>query len=377
MQIIQRRGRLSRTLQALENGRLSIGFAGGSITDARPDWNWPEPVITWFADRFPRCRILVNNDAIGATGSDLAAFRAQASFIDPGCDLVFIEFAVNDQEQPTQRRMRSREGLIRKLLKDQGRDIVLVYTFSQPMYAAMSQGQTPASIAEFEQLADHYQISSVWMGMNALQEVQRGLMRWEEWLPDGLHPQARGSLSYAQSVIACLEEALTGQSNSRPILSGNQLPPPLENGNWENVYCLPFDQVELHGPWILRNWPKLAYVDRVLSTAAVGAKLSFTFEGRGLVLGFDFGRNSGEFRYRLDGAEWQVSHRDRPDWCPPDGWYRLFPVAEDLTAGKHRFEMEVIHGNPDPAALLSAQYAGTNIRLAMIGIVPYGRTESA
>ncbi|HEX2948401.1 MAG TPA: hypothetical protein VHV83_02335, partial [Armatimonadota bacterium] len=61
-------------------------------------------------------------------------------------------------------------------------------------------GQMPASIREFEELADHYGIPSVWMGLHAFNDVKAGRMRWEEWLPDGLHPQDRGSYSYAQSV---------------------------------------------------------------------------------------------------------------------------------------------------------------------------------
>ncbi len=32
----------------------AAGFTGGSITDARPEWNWPEPVIAWFLETFPR-----------------------------------------------------------------------------------------------------------------------------------------------------------------------------------------------------------------------------------------------------------------------------------------------------------------------------------
>ena len=51
-------------------------------------------------------------------------------------------------------------------------------------------------------------IGSVWMGLHALREVRRGLLTWEEWLPDGLHPENRGSLVYAHSVTAFLAEAL-------------------------------------------------------------------------------------------------------------------------------------------------------------------------
>jgi lysophospholipase L1-like esterase len=370
MQIITQRGWLSRTIKALDKEELTIGFTGGSITDARPEWNWPEPVIAWFLETFPRVRIRIENAAIGATGSDLAVFRAQESLIEKGCDLVFIEYAVNDLEQPTWRRMRTREGLVRKLLKDGGCDLIFTYTFSQPMYADMTQDRVPDSIKEFEQIASHYKIGSVWMGLHALQEVMNGRMRWEEWLPDGLHPQSRGSLSYAQSVITYLEKELLETSGRESTHSSSLLPEALDADNWEKAHTLSLSQVELEGPWVIRNWPKLAYIDHVISCSAVGAKLAFYFEGRGLILGFDFGRSSAEFKYRLDGGEWKTSRRDRPDWCPPDGWYRLFPVAEDLPVGKHTFELEVIHGNPDPASVLSAQYTGTNCRLALIGILP-------
>ncbi len=370
MQIITQRGRLSRTLDALEQEELTIGFTGGSITDARPEYNWPEPVIAWFVETFPRVRLRVENAAIGATGSDLAVFRAQKSLIDQGCDLVFIEYAVNDLDQPTWRRMRTREGLVRKLLKDKGRDLVFTYTYSQPMYADMAQDRVPDSIAELEKIAGHYKIGSVWMGLHALQEVMKGRMRWEEWLPDGLHPQARGSLSYAQSVITYLESELLGKPSRTSTLSGHLLPEPLDPANWEKAHILSLYHVDLEGPWVIRNWPKLAYIDQVISTSAIGAKLAFSFEGRGLILGFDFGRSSSEFKYRFDGGEWQISQRDRPDWCPQDGWYRLFSAGEDLAAEKHFFELEVVHGASDPNAVLSNEYTGTNFRLALIGIVP-------
>ena len=55
--------------------------------------------------------------------------------------------------------------------------------------------------------------------------------------------------------------------------------------NWEQAYALPFAQVQCQGPWSVRNWPRLKWIDHVLHTSAVGAGLSFGFEGRGLVTG--------------------------------------------------------------------------------------------
>jgi hypothetical protein len=348
---------LTHTWQALRNGSITLGFIGGSITDPRPGHNWPEPVIAWFVETFPKARVSVENAAIGATGSELAVFRANRDLIDRGCDIVFVDYAVNDGGEPREKRERTREGLLRKLLADGKRDVVLAHTFSQDQYTDITNGVVPPTIADFEKLAGHYGIGSVWMGLHAIEEVRKGLIRWEEWLPDGLHPQSRGSLSYGQSVIAFLEKERT---RSKPKVAA--LPPPLNPLNWENTRPLPFAKVSLTGPWTVRRWSKLAWIDQTLSTSSPGARLSFTFKGRGLSLGFDFGKKSSEFRYRIDGAEWQASKRDRPAWCGDEGWFRMSHIADDLPSGNHTFELEVVHGN-------DANCTGTNFNLALIGIV--------
>lgn len=360
--IVRRRGGLGRTRRRLREGALTVGFLGGSITDARPGHNWPEPVIAWLVDRFPGVRLTVENAAIGATGSDLAAFRARRDIIGRGCDLVFVEYAVNDIGEPAAKRMRSREGLLRQLLAGEGRDVVLAYTYCQEMYADMATGRVPPSVAEFEGLAAHYRLPSVWMGLHALRDVEAGRMRWEEWLPDGLHPQARGSLSYAQSMIDLLAQELVEAPGVDEIPTGDRRPVPFDPRNWESVAAVPFAEVRLEGPWAVRRWPHLVWIDQVLATAAVGARLSCTFEGRGLALGFDFGRTSSEFRYRLDEGAWVDAVRDRPEWAGDSGWYRLTLIADDLAPGRHAVELEVTHGDrPD--------CTGTNCHLALIGVI--------
>jgi GDSL-like Lipase/Acylhydrolase family len=363
MNIHHHRGGLRRTRERLGAGRLTVGFIGGSITDPRPGYNWPEPVMAWFVERFPQTRFVVENAAIGATSSDLAVFRAQRDLIDRQCDIVFVEYAVNDYDMPTAERTRTREGLLRKLLAGAGCDVVLVYTFCQNMYADMMTGQVPASIREFEELGAHYNIGSVWMGLHALREVQAGQMRWEEWLPDGLHPQNRGSLSYAQAVTAFLERELNTAPATSEILTGSRRPAPLNPQHWEGAHRLSLDTVELEGPWTLRRWPHMVWMDLVLDTAAVGAKLKVGFEGRAVSVGFDFGKTSADFRYSLDDQPWVVHHFDRPVWCGPTGWFRTVNLANDLPPGRHTLRMEVIHGD-------QPECNGTNFRLALIGVVP-------
>jgi lysophospholipase L1-like esterase len=364
METIQLRNRLSKVKRKLQTGQLTLGFIGGSITaDSRVMANWPESVARWFVETFPKVRFTVENAAIGATGSDLAVFRADRDLINHQCDLIFIEFAVNDYNTPTEQRMRAREGLIRKLLADGRSELVFVYTYCQKMYEDMSQGKVPASIAEFEELAEHYGISTVWVGLHAWREVKKGRMTWDEWLPDGLHPTHRGSLSYGQCVIDYLEkEGLTALDAESDVID-KPLATPLNVNHWGQVDTLPFDEVQLEGPWMIRRAAAhMPWVDQILGTSAIGAKLSFSFTGKGLALAFDFGKKSAEFTYKLDGAPAITCCRDRPNWCGDSGWFRIYWIADDLEDGLHHIELEVVHGNRE-------ECTGTNFHLGLIGIV--------
>lgn len=364
-EIVRIRGPLANTKRKLAEGGLTVGYIGGSITDERAGHNWPEPVTRWLVANYPQVRIAVENAGIGATGSDLASFRAKRDLIDRGCDLVFVEFAVNDNGVATERRKKTREGLLRQLLASGTTDVVLVYTYCQDMYGPMSEGRMPPSIEEFEILAAHYGLSSVWMGMHAFNEVKAGYLRWEEWLPDGLHPTERGSYSYGQSVIGYLHTALAdgdGLAGRADATATAGLPEPLDPGHWQEVSFVPFEKVRTEGPWNIRRWVTLEWIDRALSTSAVGAKLAFSFEGRGFALAFDFGKNSAECRYRIDGGEWKETSRERPAWCGPTGWLKLETITDELPSGRHEVELEVIHGNkPD--------VAGTRFDLAFIGVI--------
>ena len=133
--------------------------------------------------------------------STLGAFRVKKDIIDQECDLVFVEYAVNDADLESKLRMETREGLVRQLLENDNCDVVFVYTYIQTMYEDMVADKIPQTIADFEKIADYYNISSVWMGLHAMNKVREGVLRWEEWLPDGLHPNVGGSRFYAEPVM--------------------------------------------------------------------------------------------------------------------------------------------------------------------------------
>jgi hypothetical protein len=369
--IWRHRAPLTKFKQMLGTGAVTVGFLGGSITEAAPGHNWPEKVLAWLTERYPDVRFTVENAAIGATGSDLGCFRARRDILDRSCDIVFVEYAVNDYYSDKEIRKRSREGLIRQLLAGGEADVVLVYTYLQAMYKEMYEGRMPDSVEELETLAGHYGIGSVWAGLFAFEEVRLGRMDWDEWLPDGLHPTYRGSLSYAQAVIAFLEEELRTEEKESgehlPADNGHAtgaaiLPAPLSSSHWGSVSQLPFAKVVSEGPWIVRRSSRLVWIDQMLTTSAIGAKLVFSFEGTGLALAFDFGKRSADFRYRIDGGEPAIHVFDRKEWCPDEGMFHLALVALDLPPGQHRVELEVIHGDGPGCT-------GTRFKLAFIGVI--------
>jgi len=361
LEVFKVRRPLTKTARRLAEGHLTIGFLGGSITEDG-EHNWPGPVARWFAQSFPGVGITSENAGMGATGSDSACLRVQNEIIDRGCHLTFVEYAVNDFNEPTERRARSREGLIRKLLAA-GQEVVLVYTYSQVMYTDMMAGKVPATIAEFETLADHYGLSSVWVGLHALNEVRSGAMKWGEWLPDALHPAHRGSWSYSQALIQFLSGQLLASPSMAAHETPSELPPPLSPRHWQGLSLVPLASVDTTGPWVLRRVQNRFHTGQVLETHTPGARVRFDFTGRGLALIFEYGKRSAEFTYRIDEGDWVPVVRERFEWGGDCGMVNACVISDELASGLHTFEMEVIHGNrPD--------CTGTECRLATIGVIP-------
>lgn len=357
MEIINFRAPLIRTKRAIREGCLRIGFTGGSITEQKVWRNWPEPVIGWLGDRWDGLRLEIHNMAIGATGSDLANFLTKG-LTEPDCDLVFVEFAVNDFGTDANLRMRTREGLLRKLLQDD-RDVVIVYTFCKDMVDDMQQGKIPDSIADFEKLAEHYGLSSIWMGRKAFNDVVRGKLRWEEWLPDGLHPHNRGSIAYAEPVIEFLDKQLKSEEKEKARL----MPAPLNKSCWENMSQLDFNRIRLTGYTRIRNCTTEPWFPRFIETSAPGSGAEIPFCGTGMALVFDFGKASGEYRWKLDGGDWHTSCRERPDWCGDRGWYRCEVLFEGIPYGSHVVEIENVLSE-DPVC------RGSWFSLMAVGILP-------
>ncbi len=352
-QYIKSRRPLHRTAEAIRRGHITIGFIGGSITEPADGKRWSDKIADWFVASYPGVTVDVENAAKGAAGTLSAILRVDTDILDCGCDLVFIETAVNDGPDSWGP---CREGMLRKLLKDGRCDVVLTYTYAQSMYDAFLKGELPDSITDWEKLAGHYRISSVFMSRYTFDLVMKGFLRWEEWLPDGLHPEHAGSRLYAEPVCRLLKEQIeTAQAEDIPM------PAPLYPDHWEETYLFPLRKVERRGAWRMIRQRRIPSVTYELYTASMTSSLAFRFEGRGLIIHTIVNAIHAGYRLRIDGGEWITVNEPLPEWgLTATDWVKQDLPAAGLPQGEHLAEIEPV---------FPANGRATNFELCMIGVI--------
>ena len=361
-QFICHRRQLYYTRRALECGKMTVGILGGYISEPiDTPWKekrWPDKLTNWLVSSFPEVTVNVENAAKGATGSESALFRVEQDILSRNCDIVFVEYAVNDKDMPSKERKLCREGLIRKLLGYEKRefDVVVVYTYYGGMLQDMLNGTLYEGVAEFEEICKHYSITSVNMGAYAFAQLQAGNVRYEEWLPDKVHAGDVGSRLYAESVMCLIEDACETAEKM-----DYEMPEPLFIEHWGKAHKLNHDMIRRMGPWKCVRCYRIPTVERILQTTAIGAALEFEFEGTGLVLFVRINGYAAGYRIQVDDGQWNEVIGPRPEWCyqTPD-WIRS-DMLYGFSRGQHHVRLETI---------MIPDAAGSHFELCDIGIIP-------
>ena len=121
------------------------------------------------------------------------------------------------------------------------------------------------------------------------------------------------------------------------------MPEPICPDNWENCQPLDLKKVRRTGAWRLEREQALALAEYNLHTSAPEARLEYDFEGTGSYLFEDFGVLTCDFRWRVDGGEWNDVTQEIPWWVKSDkGWQRTVFMASGLKKGHHVMEIETV-----------------------------------
>tara|TARA_R110002124_G_scaffold232000_3_gene397167 strand:+ start:351 stop:1616 length:1266 start_codon:yes stop_codon:yes gene_type:complete len=357
-----RRDGLPNFFEKVKSGKpVSIAYLGGSITEASNGWR--DLTFNKFQSDYANTEFTQINAAIGGTGSNLGVFRLERDVLLHDPDLVFVEFAVNDGNGPAAAIHKSMEGIVRKIWKHNPMtDICFVYTIAENVIKPLQEGTYQISAAAMEQIAQHYGIPSIHMGVEVIRLMEQGKLIFtgnpEEhpdkivFTKDRTHPlSASGHPIYAQVVDRNFAKMKITSGTKK-----HQLKKPFDDDNWENAQMIPLTQLSRNDQWSELP-PSNEFIQKfsrsisVLSNAnSPGA--SFTIQFKGKVLGvYDLiGPQSGIVEVVVDNKPaTEITRFDA--YC---NYYRRNAFfIKDLSEGLHTVTFTVTGKEFDKAAILA------------------------
>lgn len=339
---------IPRTWEKLANDKkLTIAYFGGSITEGagasdQEKTSWRALTTQWFRDQFPQATITAINAALGGTGSDLGAFRLQSEALIYKPDLIFVEFAVNDQGHKEDNILRSMEGIARHIRKALPQsEIVFVYTLTKSL--ARSGDTLPKPATADEQVAAHYGIPSVNIGRVLQQKIKDGQGNWESYTIDNVHPNDTGYQIYFGAMKSFLQ-----QLREMPTSKNAPLPAPLTANPIENARLISAADLTAPG-WEKTTMPEGAinpewHPERygtVLASNKPGAQLKYTFKGSTIGLLYLITTDSGDIEYSIDGSEMTkllIWNHWAEQFILPG--FRV--LADNLAPGEHELRLQIL-----------------------------------
>lgn len=352
--------------KAKSGGEMRVGYLGGSITAAA---GWRPKSLAWLQKEYPGARLAEINAAIGGTGSDLGVFRVGQDVLRHKPDLLFVEFAVNDGGAAPERIHMAMEGIVRQTWKaDPATDICFVYTVSEPFLKDLQAGRCSRSATAMEQVADHYGIPSIHLGLEAARMVTGGALVFKADKPkdppaagapmifssDGVHPHPEtGHELYLQAI----RRSWPRLAAAATAPAAHALKAPLRDDNWEQAKIVPFAPAMMSGAWTkldpAADGPAKSFANRMpelWKATAPGASLSFAFRGRAAAIYDLLGPDGGMVEVKID---------DRPARLVPriDGYCTYARIAKldlggDFADGVHRVTLTLAADAPDKAKIL-------------------------
>ncbi len=255
--LLRPRGGLPFFFEKIKAGKpITVGYLGGSITEAGNGWR--EQSLTWLQKTYPQAKFREINAGIGGTGSDLGVFRVQTQVLDQKPDLVFVEFAVNDTGKKPEQIYKAMEGIVRKTWRQNPEtDLCFVYTLTSDMALTYQQGKLPSSALAMDQIAGHYGIPSVCMGLEVAALAHQGKLIFKgkpEDMPDkivfsadNVHPYPEtGHRLYTEALSKALKQLAAMKVTPKKRTLGR----PYIKDNWEAARMISVDELKKQGSWI-------------------------------------------------------------------------------------------------------------------------------
>mgnify|MGYP006164243419 FL=1 len=350
----------------LQNSRIQfeqkktgrVAFIGGSITQM----NGYRPMVSdWLQARFPNTQFEFINAGISSTDSQTGAFRLGDHVLAKGrIDLLFVEFAVNDDQDARHSRrgcILGMEGIIRQArLRQPLCDLVVTHFVNPPMLEQIQSGQVPAAIKAHEDVLRHYNVSSVYLAREVADRIAADKMTWAQY--GGTHPKSAGNAVAAELIGELLNRRWAKPLPVNAAKGAAMLPAkPLDAESFFNGRFLSPGLAKLGDGWTwhVPEWRKIPGSFRetfaglkLLCGGRAGGEVSFEFEGKGVGVYVLAGPDAGVLEVSIDGGEYKPTnlyhHYSRGLHYP-----RTVMFATDLAAGKHAIRLRLAKPSGDGA----------------------------
>jgi lysophospholipase L1-like esterase len=220
---------------------VSVVALGGSITtghQAAPPASagWAGLVARWWMEKAAETggTIVYHNSGASGTDSAFGAIRIQDHVLAYNPDVVFVEFAVNDQWLASRVRQRSYEGVLRQVLDGSERSVILL---------ALNEKANPnkSTRAEEERIGKHYGLPTLgWADWVKLSN-------WDLYFTgsEAIHPNNEGHANIAAGITSYLDAVWSALPPDSQLPSINiRLPEQLVSAEFQHVAFIGGDNTE-------------------------------------------------------------------------------------------------------------------------------------
>lgn len=338
-----------------------VAFLGGSITEMP---GYRPMVCELLQQRFPQTEFTFVAAGISSTCSTTGAFRFKSDVLAHGpIDLLFVEFAVNDDQDAHHTReecIRGMEGIIRNLRSSNPRaDIVMTFFLNENSMEKYNAGKTPLPISAHTEVAEHYQVSTVNLAKAVTQRISAGEFDWKKF--GGVHPAPFGNRIAADMIGGLFEELWDRRNPGAP--HARELPSrPLDVNSYSKGRFVSPDELELGAGWSIHipDWKSLSGGKRerftnvpVVEAVNPGAELQISFEGSAVGAFVVAGPDAGTLEARIDGGP-PVNVNLYAAYSKNLHYPRTVMFADTLKEGRHTVQVKV---SPEKDALSSGHAA--------------------
>jgi hypothetical protein len=335
--------------------QATIAFLGGSITEME---GYRPMIMQYFSETYPETKFTFVNAGIASTCSTTGAFRLDRDVLSQSPDLLFVEFAVNDDQDgshASRECIRGMEGIIRHARAASPKTDIIVTHFVNPsMLEQLRRGETPTSIAAHEQVTSHYGVSSVNLAAEVAKRITEGSLTWEMY--GGTHPKKPGNRLAADLNLDALQAAWSGPIRATAKAQQERLPKAIDKNSYASGKFVDISKAMTDKAWRIEQpaWSNLPggtrarYSEKELLCATeVGAELSISFRGTAIGAFVLAGPDAGTVEVSIDGGPMKTvdlyHHYSKGLHYP-----RTVMFDADLESGPHQLIMRIAEqSNPE------------------------------